>query len=105
MAGIATILGGCGKSAAPTGPATTAAATGQELVQRHCVRCHLEPSPADLAKEYWPYALHYMGNYVGMKGDEFPDMRVEPAPPEMEPVKDYTKRYFLFGSDGYYRDL
>lgn len=76
-----------------------------ELVERHCVRCHLAPEPGDLSKEYWPYALHYMGNYVGMKGDEFEDMRVEPFPPELEPVQDYTKRYFLYDDKGYFRDL
>jgi hypothetical protein len=46
-----------------------------------------------------------MGNYVGMKGDEFPDFRTEDFPPELEPVKDYTKRYFLYGSDGWFRDF
>jgi hypothetical protein len=110
----AAVLAGCG--AHGEAPRTTSAvgapdaaavavAEAKELVQRHCVRCHLEPEPTDLSKEYWPYALHYMGNYVGMKGDEFPDMRTEDFPPEMEPVKDYTKRYFLYGNDGYFRDL
>jgi len=82
-----------------------AAASGKELVDRHCTRCHLAPNPADLAREYWPYALHYMGNYVGMKGDEFSDMRTEPFPPELEPVKDYTKRYFLYDNNGFFRDF
>ncbi len=79
---------------------------GRELVQRHCLRCHLEPMPTDLSREYWPFALHYMGYYVGMKGDEYADMRMEDFPPEFEPVKDYTKRYFLIqDSTGYIRDL
>ncbi len=79
---------------------------GKELVEQHCTRCHLAPSPADLSKEYWPFALHYMGYYVGMKGDEFEDMRMEDFPPEFEPVQDYTKRYFLIQeSTGYIRDL
>ncbi|MBM4195937.1 MAG: VCBS repeat-containing protein [Gammaproteobacteria bacterium] len=96
------LLAACGNKS----PAPAEAATGAEqLVQRHCTRCHLAPAPADLSREYWPYALHYMGNYVGMKGDEFPDMRVEGFPPELEPVQDYTKRYFLHGPDGYFRDL
>ena len=46
-----------------------------------------------------------MGNYVGMKGDEFEDMTVSPVPPEWEPQKDYTKRYFLSDQQGYMRDL
>ncbi|MBT4520143.1 MAG: VCBS repeat-containing protein [Halieaceae bacterium] len=76
-----------------------------ELVENHCTRCHLAPEPGDLSKEYWSYALHYMGNYVGMKGDEFDDMTVSPVPPEWEPQKDYTKRYFLSDELGYMRDL
>lgn len=89
-----------GAAAAPDAPLS-----GKQLVDRHCVRCHLASDPADLSREYWPFALHYMGNYVGMKGDEFDDMRMEPFPPEMEPVQDYTKRYFLYGKDGYFRDF
>ncbi|MCB1596372.1 MAG: hypothetical protein KDI87_01550, partial [Gammaproteobacteria bacterium] len=91
------------KSAGATAPG--AELSGKQLVDLHCVRCHLAPDPADLAKEYWPYALHYMGNYVGMKGDEFDDMRVEPFPPELEPVQDYTKRYFLYDNNGFFRDF
>ena len=109
LAVTAAFIAGCGAPADRQAPASsapaTAPATGKDLVDRHCVRCHLAPEPADLAKEYWPYALHYMGNYVGMKGDEFPDFRIEDFPPELEPVKDYTKRYFLYGSDGYFRDF
>ncbi len=79
---------------------------GKELVKQHCTRCHLAPDPSDLSREYWPFALHYMGFYVGMKGDEFADMRMEDFPPEFEPVQDYTKRYFLYqDSTGYVRDL
>ncbi|MEZ5562645.1 MAG: VCBS repeat-containing protein [Gammaproteobacteria bacterium] len=89
-----------GGAAAPDAPLS-----GKQLVDRHCVRCHLASDPADLSREYWPFALHYMGNYVGMKGDEFDDMRMESFPPEMEPVQDYTKRYFLYGKDGYFRDF
>jgi len=85
--------------------ATNVELSGKQLVEQHCVRCHLAPDPADLAKEYWPYALHYMGNYVGMKGDEFDDMRVESFPPELEPTQDYTKRYFLHDNNGYFRDF
>ena len=76
-------------------PATTATAAvhpGKALIDRHCTRCHLAPDPADLSREYWPYAIHYMGNYVGMRGNEFPDFRTEDFPPELEPVRDYTKR-------------
>ncbi len=90
---------------ATTQPAAAAEISVEQLVEMHCVRCHLAPEPEDLSREYWSFALHYMGNYVGMKGDEFPDMRTEPAPPMMEPVPDYTKRYFLYDSNGYFRDL
>lgn len=97
------IVAGCDTSQPEN--SQVSAAAGKELVERHCTRCHLAPDPSDLSREYWPYALHYMGNYVGMKGDEFADMRTEPFPPELEPTKDYTKRYFLYGSDGYFRDF
>ncbi len=111
LAVTAAFIAGCGAPSGGQAPAATATATasapatGQDLVLRHCTRCHLAPEPANLAKEYWPFALHYMGNYVGMKGDEFADFRMEDFPPELEPVKDYTKRYFLYGSDGWFRDF
>jgi hypothetical protein len=100
------VLAGCGGKPAEA-PAAVATATpdGRALADRHCQRCHLVPEPGDLAREYWPYALHYMGNYVGMPMDVFPDMRTEGFPKELEPVEDYTKRYFLHGSDGYFRDF
>ncbi|MCL4721930.1 MAG: VCBS repeat-containing protein, partial [Gammaproteobacteria bacterium] len=100
--GATILVAGCGTSKEEARPA---AANGRELVERHCTQCHLAPDPKDLSREYWPYALHYMGNYVGMRGDEFADMRVEPPPPEMEPEQDYTKRYFLYGDDGHFRDF
>jgi hypothetical protein len=86
-------------------PAPAEELTAQELIERHCTRCHLAPEPADLSKEYWSFALQNMGNYVGMKGDEFQDMTVSPAPPEMEPQQDYTKRYVLTDSHGYKREM
>ena len=55
----------------------------QQLVQDHCTRCHLAPEPEDLSREYWSYAIHYMGNYIGMKGDEFDDLTVSPVPPRL----------------------
>ncbi|MCC7258494.1 MAG: VCBS repeat-containing protein [Gammaproteobacteria bacterium] len=103
--GLTLALAGCGSGKEPQSAAPAAALTGKELIDKHCTRCHLAPEPGDLSKEYWSFALHYMGNYVGMKGDEFPDMRTEEFPPELEPVKDYTKRYFLYDSHGYFRDL
>lgn len=111
MAGMGTALvvamiglGGC-ETKRPPAQAAAVVHPGKALVEAHCTRCHLAPEPNDLAREYWPYALHYMGNYVGMKGDEFPDMRTETFPPQLEPVQDYTKRYFLYGSDGHFRDF
>ena len=87
-------------------PASDLDSKAKALVELHCTRCHLAPNPSDLSKEYWPFALHYMGYYVGMKGDEYDDMRMEDFPPEFEPVQDYTKRYFLFQDEtGYARDL
>lgn len=32
-------------------------------------------------------------------------MRTEEFPPALEPTKDYTKRYFLYDKNGYFRDL
>lgn len=110
---IAALAAGCSESKQPAGsqtqPIGSVAKTGhrdaQTLVQDHCVRCHLAPKPEDLSREYWSYALHYMGNYVGMKGDEFEDMTVSAVPPEWEPMPDYTKRYILSDELGYMRDL
>lgn len=88
-----------------TGVVADSGRSAEQLIQDHCTRCHLAPNPRDLSREYWSFALHYMGNYVGMKGDEFEDMVVSPVPPDWEPQKDYTKRYFLTDSHGYMRDL
>lgn len=106
-AAIVTGCSGPSEEKAPAVDAGTAASelSAKELVDMHCIRCHLAPEPGDLSREYWSFALHYMGNYVGMKGDEFADMRTEAFPPEYEPVQDYTKRYFLYDSEGYFRDL
>ena len=92
-------------SALADGSAPGEELSAQQLIDRHCTSCHLAPEPRDLSREYWSFALHYMGNYVGMKGDEFEDMTVSPVPPEWEPEPDYTKRYFLHDSKGYMRDL
>lgn len=110
-AGLLALAAGCepqSETAPEPGPgpvAQTKELSAQELLDRHCTRCHLVADPKDLSREYWSYALHYMGNYVGMKGDEFEDMTVSPVPPEWEPVEDYTKRYILSDSEGYMRDL
>ena len=100
---VTVLLAACSKPADDPRPAV--AATADALITRHCTRCHLAPEPGDLSREYWPFALHYMGNYVGMRGDEFADMRVEGFPPQLEPVQDYTKRYFLYAANGFFRDL
>ena len=47
--------------------------TASELVDIHCVRCHMAPAPADLSKELWPELLAQMGLYLGFQGDELPD--------------------------------
>jgi len=97
------LFAGVGLAAA--GEETQKERSAQELIQSHCVRCHLAPEPEDLSREYWSYAIHYMGNYIGMKGDEFDDLTVSPVPPDWEPQKDYTKRYILSDKLGYMRDL
>ncbi len=106
------LLSGCQQEAesvpvadAPQVATVTNERSAEELLQQHCTRCHLIAEPTDLSREYWSFALHYMGNYVGMPDDVFDDMRVEPVPPEWEPVEDYTRRYLLFDSHGYMRDL
>ena len=75
--------------------------TGKQLVDRHCTRCHLAPNPTNLPKEYWPIAVHWMGPYLGMKGDEFPDLKTGPVPPEFETHDDYSISYVLADWDGY----
>lgn len=46
---------------------------GKELVNMHCVRCHLAPEPTDVSRELWPKVLASMGLYLGFAGDELPD--------------------------------
>ena len=98
---VAMIMANVGATEAKTG----AGLSGKKLVDKHCTRCHLAPNPSDLSKEYWSFAVHYMGFYVGMKGDEFDDLKMSSVPPEWEPEPDYTKRYILEDSEGYIRDL
>ena len=57
--------------------------TGKELVDIHCVRCHLAPEPSDVSKELWPTVLAGMGLYLGFQGDELPDFV------SAEPVEGY----------------
>ena len=53
--------------------------TGKELVDIHCVRCHMAPVPDDLSRELWPKVLVAMGLYLGVEGEVLPDiMSVEP---------------------------
>lgn len=117
VTGLLVLVTGC-NSTEPEAPATTdpAAApaataapvkelTAQELIQAHCARCHLAPEPADLSRDYWPFALQNMGNYVGMKGDELEELTVSDVPPEAEPVKDYSLRYVLTDSQGRMREM
>ena len=76
--------------------------TGKRLVDIHCTRCHLAPLPTDLPKENWPAAVHWMGNYVGMKGDEFDDLRVETVDTDtlLNTSDDYTTSYTLVDLQG-----
>ena len=47
--------------------------TGPQLVDIHCVRCHMAPQPEDVSQEMWPRVLARMGLYLGFEGDELPD--------------------------------
>jgi hypothetical protein len=60
----------------------------RQLVDIHCVRCHLAPNPEDLSKENWPAALAKMSMYLGFKGDELSDFSL--APPDSEAASDST---------------
>ncbi|MBT7952652.1 MAG: VCBS repeat-containing protein [Gammaproteobacteria bacterium] len=73
---------------------------GKQLVDKHCTRCHLAPDPADLPLENWPITLHWMGNYVGMKGDEFSDLPMQPVMKNHDTLDDYTIRYNLVDARG-----
>lgn len=66
-------------SSEPVSAAPQASLSAAELVDIHCVRCHLAPKPEDLSKENWPLALASMGMYLGFKGDELPDFAFAPA--------------------------
>lgn len=66
-------------SAPPASAAPRASFSAKELVDIHCVRCHLAPQPQDLSKENWPLALASMGMYLGFKGDELPDFTFAPT--------------------------
>ena len=40
---------------------------GKLLAAIHCSRCHPAPKPTHLPREYWPFMMTYMGNYLGYK--------------------------------------
>lgn len=76
--------------------------TGKQLVDIYCTRCHLAPLPTDLPRENWPAAVHWMGNYVGMKGDEFDDLKIEPVDADtlLNTPDDHTTSYTLVDLQG-----
>ena len=80
------------------------ALTVRELIDIHCVRCHLAPNPEDLPKEVWPESLAGMGYYLGFsKGDELPDFTIAPPDPEnVEEPHPSDYRYYgrLLDSEG-----
>ena len=39
--------------------------SGRILAKRNCCQCHLEPSPADLPNDRWPFVIAWMGHYLG----------------------------------------
>ena len=69
-------------AAQPEAAVEPASLSPRELVDLHCVRCHIAPSPEDLPKEVWPESLAGMGIYLGFKGDELPDFTFAPPDPE-----------------------
>ncbi|UCG74101.1 MAG: VCBS repeat-containing protein, partial [Chromatiales bacterium] len=73
------------QSTMPSATATVEAPTAlsaTELIDMHCVRCHLAPNPEDLSKENWPLALAGMGMYLGFKGDELSDFTLASFDPD-----------------------
>jgi hypothetical protein len=72
--------------------------TGKELVDIHCVRCHMAPSPTDVSKELWPTVIAEMGLYLGFKGDELPDF--VSAELKKEPFADYNVEKTLLDPQG-----
>jgi hypothetical protein len=38
---------------------------GYALVTRNCTRCHLRPTPEQLPRHIWPFAIMWMANYLG----------------------------------------
>jgi hypothetical protein len=50
--------------------APTLAPTGtpaEVLIKNQCSRCHAPPKPEHLPKESWPFAIRWMGNYLGIQ--------------------------------------
>ena len=39
--------------------------TGEQVAERYCQSCHLLPVPGQLPRETWPFAIDWMGNYLG----------------------------------------
>jgi len=68
---VAAILGLCATELLADAASDAAA---KQLVQIHCIRCHDAPEPHDLSKDVWPKRLADMGQYLGFKGDELPDI-------------------------------
>ena len=72
--------------------------SARELVDIHCVRCHLAPNPVDLSKENWPKALAKMSMYIGFKGDELSDFTLAPPDPDVaddSPAVETDYRFFV----------
>lgn len=50
----------------PLGPPDSGL-SGAEVAQRYCQSCHALPTAEQLPKETWPFAINWMGNYLGYK--------------------------------------
>jgi hypothetical protein len=73
--------------------------TARNLLQANCTRCHIEPQPQDVNREYWPLVLHWMARYAGYSGKEFPDIKVEELP--QQPDRLYSYRYRMTDPAGF----
>jgi hypothetical protein len=64
------LFSGCGKD-----QPTASVLDGKALAAVSCAQCHNVPSPSQLSRDEWPYALAWMGHYLGHP----PEVAVNPA--------------------------
>ncbi len=98
LALVPLLLGSQMLSAQQKGPGASNLAA-RTLVKTYCTACHIEPQPADLPREEWPIVVYWMAHYVGLKGDEFPDLKVESITTGRN-GDDYSDYYRVTDPDG-----